>query len=49
MTSSTLKFIFNHLLEQWQQKEKQAKIEIQKFDYLENEKDCLDKNKGHFL
>ena len=42
MTSQTLRFIFNHPLKQWLRgKGDEGKSEIQKFEYLENEKNFL--------
>ena len=43
MTSSTLRFISDHPLKQWRRR-----IEIWKFEYLENEKSFLDQIKSIF-
>ena len=48
MTSKTLRFILDQTLKQWLQGEKEEKVEIQKFEYLENEKSFLDETKNIF-
>ena len=48
MTSWTLKFTFDHPLSNGQQVEKKARTEIQKNEYLENEKSSLDEIKTIF-
>ena len=49
MTSQTLRFIFDQPLKQWvKEREKERKTEIQKFEYLENEKSFLDEIKNIF-
>ena len=46
ITSQTLRFIFDYFLEQWLRSGKKRKREIQKFDYLDNEKIFLDEIKS---
>ena len=48
MTSSTLRFIFDHPLSNYWGRGDEGKSEIQKFKYLENEKKFLDKVKSIF-
>ena len=48
MTSWTLKFTFDHPLINGQQVEKKGRTEIQKNEYLENEKSSLDEIKTIF-
>ena len=51
MTPQTLRFIFHQPLKQWLTgRKKEGKMEIQKFEYLENEKSFSDeiKSKKHF-
>ena len=48
MMPSTLRFIFDHPLKQWQQGENEGRTEIQKFEYLENKKSLLDEIKSIF-
>ena len=46
MTSQTLGFFLNQPLKQWlRQEKKEGKTNIQKFEYLENEKSFLDEIK----
>ena len=42
------RFIFNQPLKQWLTEEKEGKMEIQKSEYLENEKSFLDETKNIF-
>ena len=46
MMSLALSFIFDHLLIQWPTGKKEEKTEIQKFEYLENEKTFKPYNSG---
>ena len=48
MTSWTLRFIFDHPLSNGRQVEKEGRTEIQKNEYLENEKSSLDEIKSIF-
>ena len=49
MTSLTLRFFLNQPLKQWLTgKKKEGKTNIQKFEYLQNEKSFLDEIKKHF-
>ena len=41
MTSSTLRLIFDQTLQEWLTGGKDAETEIEKFEYLENEKSFL--------
>ena len=42
VTSQTLRFFLNQPLKQWLTGKKEGKMNIQKFEYLENEKSFLD-------
>ena len=48
MTSQSMRFIFHQPLKQWLTGTKSGKAEIQKFEYLENEKSFLDEIKSIF-
>ena len=48
MASSTLRFIFDHSLKQWPTGRKKGRTEIEKLEYLENEKSFLDEIKSIF-
>ena len=48
MISRTLRFIFDHRLKQWPTGRKRGRMEIQKFEYLENRKSFLDEIKSIF-
>ena len=48
MTSRTLRFIFDHPLSSGQQVGKEGGTEIQKIEYLENEKSFLEEIKSIF-
>ena len=48
MAPSTLRLIFDHPLKQWLTGRKKGKIELQKIEYLENEKSFLDEIKSIF-
>ena len=48
MTSQTLRFFFNYPLKQWLTGKKVGKMNIQKLEYLENEKSFLDEIKNIF-
>ena len=48
MASWTLRFIYNHLEADGRQAEKEGRTEIQKIEYLENEKSFLDEIKSIF-
>ena len=48
ITSQNLTFIFNQPLKQWLTRRKRGKTEIQKLEYLENEKYFLDEIKNIF-
>ena len=48
MTSQTSRFIFDQPLKQWLTERKKGKAEIQKIEYLENEKSFLDEIKNTF-
>ena len=48
ITSWTLRFIFDHPPKQGRQVEKEERTEIQKFEYVENEKSFLDEIKSIF-
>ena len=48
MTSRTLRFIFDHPPKQWPTGKKEGRTEIQKIEYLENEKNFLDEIKNIF-
>ena len=47
MTSKTLRFIFDQTIKQWLTGRKRGMMEIQKFEYLENEKSFLDEIKTY--
>ena len=49
MTSWTLRFIFDQPLKQWLAGEKEAKTEIQIFEFLENKNTFLDEIKKTFF
>ena len=48
MTSWTLRFIFDHPPKQWPTGKKEGRTEIQKIEYLENEKSFLDEIRSIF-
>ena len=48
MTSQTLRFFLNQPLKQWLTGKKEGKTNIQKFEYLENEKSFLNEIKNIF-
>ena len=45
----TIKFMLDQHLKQWLTRRKRGKAEIQKFEYLENEKSFLDEIKTFFI
>ena len=49
MTSWTLRFVFDHPLSNGRQVEKEGRTEIQKNEYLDNEKSSLDEIKSIFF
>ena len=49
MTSETLRFSLDQSLKQWLTGKKEGKTKIQKFEYLENEKNFLDEIRNIFI
>ena len=48
MMPQTIKFMLDQHLKQWLTRRKRGKAEIQKFEYIENEKSFLDEIKTFF-
>ena len=49
MMSQTLRLIFNHPLKQWPTGKKEEMAEIQKFEYLKNEKSFFESIKAFLI